>query len=233
MCTVTFIPKGKTNFILTSNRDEAPGRETLPPDSYKEEGVKLLYPKDKVAGGTWIGISDKKRVACIMNGGFVPHERKACYGRSRGLIVKDLLIADDLQKYLETYDFSEIEPFTVLIVSWQKEMQLLEVVWDGLVLHPAIKPLKPQIWSSSPLYSPQMKTLREQWFSAIGSDPDVDAEKILDFHFHGGEGDSVNNLVMDRGFVKTKSITQVLRKNGQVTMEYHDLQSGKTSVSAF
>jgi len=27
---------------------------------YEEEGVKLLYPKDAVAGGTWIGISEKK-----------------------------------------------------------------------------------------------------------------------------------------------------------------------------
>ena len=34
MCTVTIIPKGKNDFILTSNRDEAPNRTSLPPDFY-------------------------------------------------------------------------------------------------------------------------------------------------------------------------------------------------------
>ncbi|MFT5892888.1 MAG: hypothetical protein ACI9Y7_003003, partial [Dokdonia sp.] len=34
MCTVTYIPKGNSNFILTSNRDEAVGRTTLVPDFY-------------------------------------------------------------------------------------------------------------------------------------------------------------------------------------------------------
>ena len=56
MCTITFIPKSNNDFILTSNRDEAPGRETFPPEIYEEEGVKLLYPKDALAGGTWIGL---------------------------------------------------------------------------------------------------------------------------------------------------------------------------------
>jgi uncharacterized protein with NRDE domain len=85
MCTVTLIPKGTNNFVLTSNRDEAPNRHTLSPDFYNIENTKLLFPKDEVAGGSWIGVSEKQRVLCILNGGFEKHERKATYRLSRGV----------------------------------------------------------------------------------------------------------------------------------------------------
>ena len=91
MCTVTFISKSDSDFILTSNRDEAPGRDTFPPEIYLEEGVRLLYPKDAVASGTWIGVSERKRAITLMNGGFVAHDRKSFYRKSRGVVVKDFL----------------------------------------------------------------------------------------------------------------------------------------------
>ena len=62
MCTLTFIPIENDGFILTSNRDEAPGRNTIEPKRYQEGGTELLFPKDELAGGTWIGVSDKKRL---------------------------------------------------------------------------------------------------------------------------------------------------------------------------
>ncbi len=37
MCTVTYLPLGNNDFILTSNRDEQPSRETLEPKEYLEE----------------------------------------------------------------------------------------------------------------------------------------------------------------------------------------------------
>src|SRR5690554_6426024 len=116
MCTLTFFPKSDGNFILTSNRDESPGRKTFPPKIYRENNVALLYPRDVVAGGTWIGASQRKRVVSLMNGGFVVHKRQAYYARRLGLIVKDLLTAEDLASYVETYDFSEVEPFTAIAV---------------------------------------------------------------------------------------------------------------------
>ena len=51
MCTVSLIPISENDFILTSNRDEAVGRKTLFPEFYQEQGVRVLYPKDAVAGG--------------------------------------------------------------------------------------------------------------------------------------------------------------------------------------
>jgi hypothetical protein len=234
MCTVTFLPKSNNDFILTSNRDESPGRETFPPEIYEEDGVKLLYPKDAVAGGTWIGVSQKKRVVTLMNGGFVAHKRKPFYRISRGVVVKDLLKAENLKAEIENYDFNEIEPFTAIIVEWKTEVHLFQLVWDGLDYHFSEEPLAPKIWSSSPLYPENLKKKREQWFSEFLFETiKPSQEEILQFHSTAGEGDANSNLIMDRGFIKTKSITQIIRKNDIIEMRYEDLQIGGISNSVF
>ena len=233
MCTITFIPKTNNDFVLTSNRDEAPGRETFPPEIYEEDGVKLLYPKDAVAGGTWIGASDKKRIVCLMNGGFVAHKREAFYRKSRGLVVKDLLNSAKLKKEIENYDFCGIEPFTTVLIEWETEVQLLQLVWDGETYHFSEEPLAPHIWSSSPLYPENLKKKREQWFSAFLLETiKPSEEELLQFHKTAGEGDLNSNLIMDRGFIKTKSITQISKKENAIEMRYEDLQTGKTSKLA-
>ncbi len=233
MCTITFIPKTNNDFILTSNRDEAPGRETFPPEIYEEDAVELLYPKDAVAGGTWIGASNKKRIVCLMNGGFVSHKRKAFYRKSRGLVVKDLLKTDNLKKEIESYDFNEIEPFTAVLIEWEAEVQLFQLVWDDEKYHFSEEPLAPHIWSSSPLYPENLKKEREQWFSAfLLETKNPSEEELLQFHKTAGEGDLNSNLIMDRGFIKTKSITQISKKENAIEMRYEDLQTGKTSKLA-
>src|SRR5690606_28790607 len=165
MCTLTFIPLTKGDFVLTSNRDEAPARETLSPKIYNEDGVQLIYPKDVLAGGTWIGVSEKKRIVTLMNGGYKAHQRKPFYRKSRGLVVKDLLKCEDVKRKIDNYNFNEIEPFTVIMVEWITEFKLFQLVWDGTDLHFSELPLTPKIWSSSPLYPENLKKRREQWFS--------------------------------------------------------------------
>ena len=66
MCTVTFLPLGENNFILTSSRDVPYSREkALEPKKYAEDSVDLIYPKDGKASGTWIGTSSKNRLISI------------------------------------------------------------------------------------------------------------------------------------------------------------------------
>ena len=232
MCTVTFIPKPDLGFILTSSRDEAPGRDTFPPKIYVEENVKLLYPKDAVAGGTWIGTSERRAVT-LMNGGFVAHERKTFYKRSRGLVVKDLLKTENFNHEIAAYDYSGIEPFTVIIVSWETGLQLFQLVWDGTDYHFQEERLAPKIWSSSPLYPVDLKNKRETWFSDFLLKAALPSESgMLRFHKTAGEGDLASNLIMDRGLVRTKSITQILKKKTTVEMRYEDLQTNATQYTA-
>lgn len=231
MCTVTFIPRGFNDFILTSNRDEAPNRETLPPSTYTINDTQLLFPKDTVAGGTWIGLSEKNRLICLLNGGFTTHERKEKYRMSRGIIVTDLLTSEDALDSINTYDLHDIEPFTIILVDWEKDLKLYELVWDGAKAHLEEKPIAPTIWSSSLLYSEAVKKKRESWFSEfLFKKMRPSEENILDFHKTGGEGDSKTNLIMDRGFVKTKSVTQIQKNAESTSMRYEDIERQTVSL---
>lgn len=233
MCTLTFIPTSNDGFVLTSNRDEAPGRSTLAPKVYSEKNTRLLFPKDELAGGTWIGVSDKKRLICLLNGGFTAHERKDSYRMSRGIIVTDLLTSDDAVSEIDNYNFEGIEPFTLIMVDWSNHLRLFELVWDEKEVHFTEKPLAPQIWSSSLLYTKEMKEKREKWFSTfLFENLKPNATELLQFHKTAGEGNLDVDVIMDRGFVKTKSITQVV-KNKNVAVRYEDLQEEKIVTETF
>jgi uncharacterized protein with NRDE domain len=102
MCTVTFLPLSDNGFVLTSNRDVGYQREKASdPKTYIEDDVSLHYPKDGKGGGTWIGTSRDNRLICLLNGGFENHIQQESYAKSRGLIVKELLVAIDFQKECE------------------------------------------------------------------------------------------------------------------------------------
>ncbi len=226
MCTLTFYPTSATEFILTSNRDEAPKRSTIPPQIYEVGDSKLIFPKDEVAGGTWLGVSDKKRLVSLLNGGFEPHIRKERYRMSRGIIVTTLLTAENALAEIDHFDFSDIEPFTVVMVDWSNSLNIYELVWDGSEAHFSEKDLKPQIWSSSLLYPPKVKKKRETWFAQLlNGHGSLNGETLFNFHKTAGEGNPYSDLVMDRGFVKTKSISQIEKNNDLGTFVYEDLQT--------
>ncbi|MFV0248868.1 MAG: NRDE family protein [Tenacibaculum sp.] len=164
MCTVSYLPLGENNFMLTFNRDEDPKRDTIVPKEYVEEGVRLRYPKDKLAGGTWIGISDKSRLVCLLNGAFDKHMRKPPYKISRGLVVKHMLKADSVFSEIKAYDFANIEPFTLIIADWKTELKLFELVWNGTQKHFRKLSQEARIWSSSTLYNEKERELRRNWF---------------------------------------------------------------------
>lgn len=221
MCTVTLCSLNQ-GFVLTSNRDEAVARETLSPRVYSEAGVKLVYPRDLEAGGTWIGLSEQKRAICLLNGGFEPHVRKPPYRKSRGLVVKDLLKTENVTQEVASYNFSGIEPFTCVIADYHRDDGFFELVWDGK--QPYFRSLDPgsYIWSSSLLYSETVRRDREERFSKFKTSRDLNAETLLEFHASRGSEEN-GGLIINRGFLKTCSITQVLKHESQVRMSYQNL----------
>ncbi|MEP1488722.1 MAG: NRDE family protein [Algibacter sp.] len=233
MCTVTIIPKGENDFILTSNRDEAPHRISLAPDFYTIEDTHLLFPKDEVAGGTWIGVSDKNRVVCVLNGAYVCHKRQAKYRLSRGVVAKDFMITGAIESTLETYNLIDIEPFTMVIVDWNSTLKFYELVWDGNEKHVTQLPNVPKIWSSSTLYSKEMKDERLDWFNAFKIENELKASSLLAFHKRAGHDNMDYGVVMDRGFVKTTSITQVNKSGHVVDMRFESLHDKSVTNTVF
>jgi len=230
MCTVTYIPLGNSDFILTSSRDIPFSRKKADhPKKMVEDGVELYYPKDGKAGGTWIGTSAKNRLICLLNGGFVYHTSRVKYTKSRGLIVKELLKTDDIRNGLNKIDLIGVEQFTLTIVDWNNELELIEFVWDGVEKHTKLMIQEPHIWSSSTLYDESVKQLRRDWFanwqeSNLGFyEVDRTQENILKFHHTAGVGDEFIDVLMNRGLGGTVSITSVKKKQKDITMSYEEI----------
>ena len=224
MCTVTYLPLNNNSFILTSNRDETPLRKTISPKIYLENDVKLTYPKDELAGGTWIGKSNKNRLACLLNGGFKNHTRNSYYKMSRGIIVKNILSVDDAVTYINNFDFTEIEPFTLILVDWNTDLTTYELVWDGTNKHFQKLLQEPKIWSSSTLYTEEMKQLRKDWFDDwLKQNSVFSKENILKFHKNHNLGNPEISPKMKRKFVETVSITSTEKRNENISMDYFDV----------
>lgn len=227
MCTVTFLPLKNNNFILTSNRDETPLRETLPPKEYLENGIKMVFPKDKLAGGTWIGTSSKNRLVCVLNGAFIKHTRKTNYKKSRGLIAKEILQTTNFQEYIKDLELEGIEPFTMVIVDWnENNLNLFELIWDENQKRFNRLQNEPKIWSSATLYSDEIKALRKKWFKNWIKKNDFNSSNILQFH-HSEIGDKEQAVFMKRPLVETVSITSIKKENKTIEMLYEDVIHSK------
>ncbi|MBL4624564.1 MAG: NRDE family protein [Flavobacteriales bacterium] len=238
MCTVTFIPTSKNSFVLTSNRDEHTSR--LPSGAPVTElinGNKLLFPKDGNAGGTWICASETGRVICLLNGAFTKHRHMPPYRKSRGLLALESFDFEDIEDFIDHYDFSNIEPFTMVIFETSIST-LFELRWDGTSTYLKRLPLENHIWSSSPLYDQEIRAEREVWFKEWFELNDNSTKSIMSLHTTGGRGTVENNFNMKRvSGVQTVSVTQVTCNPSWFSMEHtnfvtNELNSKKLVIDA-
>lgn len=213
MCTITYVPHSFVDegFMIMDNRDESINRPAKFPAIYKEYGTELLYPKDKRAGGTWIGVSKKNTLLALMNGAFKHHERKASYRKSRGIVVKELLASNSIKAAFEEYDCSGIEAFYGVAFTWESGVRIFELVWDGNQKFMNEKDADvPHLWSAAMTYSPEQHRFRETAFHHFLENRDPHkkiSDELWKFH-HLREIAGKEGLRIDRGILKTTSISQ-------------------------
>ncbi len=142
----------------------------------------------------------------------------------------------NVNRFKQEYDFSGIEPFTLLIIEGTTGIQLHELIWDGLKLHvnnpdPGI----PHIWSSVTLYSDRVRKERQRWFREwYQNQSGAKLEKLILFHKTGGAGDPGNNLLMNRNNeVRTVSISGIERNGDDLFFRYEDLLHNHISEKTY
>jgi len=232
MCTVTFIP-AKEKIYLTSNRDEKNWRmDAVTPTVYEFASGKILFPKDADAGGTWIAVHENGNAIVFLNGALVAHSPKPPYRKSRGLILLDLIEGATPYNSFLAIKLTNIEPFTAVI--WDGG-HLFECRWDGKqkftkLLDEAV----PHIWSSVTLYDEEVISKRNAWFGEwIQSNAKPSQDDILHFHQFTGDGDSHNDLRMNRnGKVFTVSVTSLAISTQNANMQYLDLKNNQQTNEA-
>ena len=215
-------------FLLTSNRDEKSYRPTIAPKIYVEKEIKLLYPKDEKAGGTWIVAKEDGTTIILLNGAFINHQKKPNYSKSRGVILMEIIQAKKPLLHFQEMNLDNVEPFTLIIF---QNNTLTEVKWDEVEKHVIDKSIKkPHIWSSATLYNRIQKIKRKQWledFCRYNNPLSID--KILSFHTNTQATNTEYGLVINRkDKTKTVSITQLFLKNNTIEMTYIDRVNNTT-----
>jgi len=225
MCTVTFLPTSE-GYILTSNRDEDPGRSRAEsPSNYITEQPDVFFPRDPVGSGSWIAFNRKGKTICLLNGGREKHKRELPYRHSRGLVTLAAFDYNSPYNFKEHFNLDSIEPFTLVWI--ESEPKLFSLVWDGKELSVEERAFdQPWIWSSVTLYDEQTIKLRRKWFREWREmHPEHRQSEILQFHHFGGEGDPSIDLKMNRpgDIPRTISITSIERRGDSVRYLYEDL----------
>lgn len=228
MCTVSYIPLGHNQFVLTSNRDESPSRSPKEISRETSQSQALIFPRD-IKGGTWICATSENRLVCLLNGAFLRHQHRPPYRKSRGLIVKEFFDFPDTVSFYQQYDMEGIEPFTMVV--WDKgKLYQFRRDEERSYLTP-LDVTQAYIWSSATLYEPSAKIKRQSWFDAWKKEHEFSPESILHLHQTGGDGDIFNDFIMNRkNIVRTVSITQVINDNDSMKMVYRDLLNDGISI---
>ena len=223
MCTVSFVhSNGK--IIITSNRDEKVIRpNAIEPKNYLINNKKIIFPKDQKAGGTWYAVDEHSNVLVLLNGADEKHIVSGNYKKSRGLIVLEIIGTESPFETWKTIDLDNIEPFTLVLFENHKLYQLR---WNGEVKKVlGLDPNQNHIWSSSTLYSKEIREKRASWFTTfLDTKPEVTETELFNFHRYTEEKNAEHGLVINRGDVlKTLSITQAVIDKNKVAIFHHDL----------
>ena len=91
------------------------------------------------------------------------------------------------------------------------------------------------IWSSSTLYSKEIREKRANWFyTFLDTKPEVNVDELFNFHRYTEEGNTENGLVINRNdTLKTLSITQTIIEKNKVEIHYNDLIAERDFSNTF
>lgn len=231
MCTVTFIPTND-GFYFTSSRDEKASRTTIPPKLYQVDGIELVFPKDKLAGGTWIASNPSGKTACLLNGAFVNHVKEKQYDRSRGLILLESFNYNTTPDFCDEVQLNNVEPFTLLTLNYQSGSlsEFYELRWDGKSKFlNKLSNSDSQIWSSATLYDSTTQAKRKSLFKNwIHQHQDFEDKMILNFHNRKhGLNTNEDILMKGKGNLRTLSISQIHVQQNKAVFNYFDIEKNK------
>lgn len=223
MCTVSFV-NSNGKIIITSNRDEKIIRpEAIEPKTYAVNSKKVLFPKDPKAGGTWFAIDENSNVIVLLNGADEKHDMTQKYGKSRGLIVLELIGSESPLVAWKNIDLNTIEPFTLVLF---ENSQLYQLRWNSKEKNCLnLDSNQNHIWSSSTLYPAAIREKRASWFTTfLETEPKVNAQELLHFHRYTETENQEHGLVINRNEeLKTLSITQTVLNQNKVELFHYDL----------
>jgi hypothetical protein len=133
----------------------------------------------------------------------------------------------------KTIDLDNVEPFTLVLFEDQKLYQLRWNEIEKTTLE--LDVTQNHIWSSSTLYSKEIREKRANWFyNFLDAKSEVNEAELFNFHRYTEEENTVHGLVINRNdALKTLSITQAVVEKNKVQMTHYDLMKNDSFNHAF
>lgn len=227
MCTATYIKDKQNRIIFTTNRDENAARPTAPPQIHQVGELKLLFPQDQLAGGTWIAVGENGQISCVLNG--AEGEGKwlgTIAEKSRGQVLLDSFKYNSPSEFFEDNSMQKAHPFTLLIIQPKAE-KIRAIKWNGTKKWmEEFDANQPHIWSAFTLYPPEQRTERALMFNKWTQDNShLSASEVWKMHQSSKEN---NGLLLENSpHVNTVSTTQVVLNNEKSEMKYYEIEGSK------
>jgi uncharacterized protein with NRDE domain len=104
----------KWRLVLAGNRDEFHARPSAPLARWEGTDSHIIAGRDLQSGGTWLGVSERGRLAVVTNirTGLLPDPDKA----SRGALIADFLSGNATFDQQPTVDLDRYNPFSLFAV---------------------------------------------------------------------------------------------------------------------
>ena len=220
MCTVSWFLT-EHGYELFFNRDELRTRQrALPPRAFTSvSGETVLAPVDSDAGGTWIATNAHGLTVALLNRYQDSADPTAAdRRRSRGLLVKDLAAAsdiDDTVERLRAMDLTIYAPFTLVLISPSRPPSSL--FWNGRRLSAAGTATAPL--ASSGHHPTAVPAARRALWATL---PEIDRQTCLDFHRSHVPQKGAESPCMHRPDARSVSLTHVVVDDRRIAMAYAD-----------
>jgi hypothetical protein len=222
MCTISFIPNSK-GFYLGMNRDESLRRSVaLPPETHRIGNRCSIYPSEP-SGGTWIGFNDLGLSLALINWHAVP-TRQENRVASRGVVVKTLLAADNIDQFdsaLDALPLHQMPPFRVIAIAL-RDRSVAEFRWNQDQLLTVKRHWTAQHWFSSGfdesiVQAKRAEICENEWKkSGAGS-----LQWLHALHQSHLPAPSAFSICMHSENAATVSYTEIVLETGLGVMRYH------------
>jgi len=223
MCTVSWI-HDKDGYQLLCNRDEKLTRKpALEPRLAVRNGTRLLAPVDGNFGGTWIATNEFGVSVCLLNGANLTGSEihTGAPGRSRGLLVLDLIplpsvavICDRLREA----ELSPFAPFTLAALEPGGPVAIWE--WDGSKKTLLFEAAHRFMLTSSSFDSEKVLRSRHQEFRQDEYSHLHDGQGLFAFHRSHAPARSAYSTCMHRADAETVSFSWIQVLSGKTDFFY-------------
>ena len=219
MCTATWA-YAESGYDLLFNRDELRTRSPgLPPERSEIEGISILSPRDSAAGGTWIGVNER-RVSVFLLNLYRPTLAPSAATRSRGELVHRLLASPHLssaEERLTNTDLRPYAPFTLGVLTPSGKAGVYR--WDGVEVV-QVPDSEPPLSSSSYRTKEVIENRRRVYEEAIGAAGHRRVEELLEYHASHLPTRGPYSVCMHREDACTVSFTHICVRENRAVLRY-------------